>query len=220
MSTSAFQFFAVFTRNADVDLASKIQNLLERVSNTTPYQRLQPNFDVYNDKIIAARKNKGWSLEDLCAASGVTYSAVATQSAKNVKSPKLFDQAAIAEALGVSLDELLGLNGSAETAELVSRIHALELENAHKDGELRRVNDLMEEKDKRLSMLSAFKNILSGLLALFVLIAIGYMILDAHVLTAGLFQQGTVSFLLPILIIVIVGAIATLAYILKNTWKR
>lgn len=186
----------------------------------TPYQRLQPNFDVYNDKIIAARKNKGWSLDDLVEASGVSYSAISTQSAKTAKNPKLYEQAAIAEALGVSLDELMGLHGSAETNELVSRIHALELEAARKDGELRRVNDLMEEKDKRLTMLTAFKNILSGLLAFFVLVAIGYMILDVHVLTAGLFQRGGVSFLLFILVVIVIAAISTLVYVVTNTWKK
>lgn len=198
----------------------KTQNLLERVSYMTPYQRLQPNFDVYNDKIIAARKNKGWSLEDLVAASGVSYSAISTQSAKTAKNPKLYEQAAIAEALGVSLDELMGLHGSAETGALVSRIHELELDAARKDGELRRVNDLMEEKDKRLAMLSTFKNILSGLLAFFILTAVSYMVLDEHVPAAGLFKGGNISILLPVLVVVIIAAIATLVYILKNSRKR
>lgn len=75
----------------------------------TPYQRLQPFFDAYNSKITDARSEHHMSLNDLSEAAGVSYSAIATQSAGTACNPKLFEQAAIADLFGLSLDELCGL---------------------------------------------------------------------------------------------------------------
>lgn len=186
----------------------------------TPYQRLQPRFDAYNAKIVEARNKKGWSLEQLTAKSGVSYSAVSTQSSGKAQNPKLFEQAAIAEALGLSLDELMGLHGSAEANELTDRIHALELDAVRRESEIKRLTDMDAEKEKRIELLTVFKNILSGLLAFFVLAIIGYMVFDAHVLDAGLFQHDGISVFAVILAIIVIAAVGTLIYIFKDAHKK
>lgn len=75
----------------------------------TPYQRLIPFFDSYNRKVTDARNDLRLSLAELSEQSGVSYSAIATQSADTAPNPKLFEQAAICDTLGLSLDELCGL---------------------------------------------------------------------------------------------------------------
>ena len=117
----------------------------------TPYQRLQPFFDAYNSKITDARNEHHMSLNDLSEAAGVSYSAIATQSAGTASNPKLFEQAAIADLFGLSLDELCGLREPRDVSELTERIHQLELENVRQAGDIRRLEELGAEKDKRFS---------------------------------------------------------------------
>lgn len=61
----------------------------------TPYQRLIPYFDSYNRKVTDARNDLHLSLAELSEQSGVSYSAIATQSADTAPNPKLYEQAAV-----------------------------------------------------------------------------------------------------------------------------
>ncbi len=164
----------------------------------TPYQRLQPRFEAYNAKITAARSKKGWSIEQLAAESGVSYSAVSSQSSGRAMNPKLFEQAAIAEALGLSLDELMGINGSAETNELMERVHALEIESSCRNESLSNYHTIMYA--------------LIGICVLLILVVIGYMIFDAHIIDAGLFQSAGMSVFAVLLAMVLVAAVAAVLY--------
>ena len=177
----------------------------------TPYQRLQPFFDAYNSKITDARNEHHMSLNDLSEAAGVSYSAIATQSAGTACNPKLFEQAAIADLFGPSLDELCGLREPQDVSELTERIHQLELENVRQAGDIRRLEELDAEKDKRFS---AYRPMVYALVAVCVLLVcalIAYMIFDASVKDAGLFQStGTsifVAALAPLILatLVVVG---------------
>lgn len=165
----------------------------------TPYQRLQPFFDAYNSKITDARNEHHMSLNDLSEAAGVSYSAIATQSAGTACNPKLFEQAAIADLFGLSLDELCGLREPQDVSELTERIHQLELENVKQAGDIRRLEELDAEKDKRFS---AYRPMVYALVAVCVLLVcalIAYMIFDVSVKDAGLFQStGTSIFVVAL----------------------
>lgn len=165
----------------------------------TPYQRLQPFFDAYNSKITDARNEHHMSLNDLSEVAGVSYSAIATQSAGTACNPKLFEQAAIADLFGLSLDELCGLREPQDVSELTERIHQLELENVRQAGDIRRLEELDAEKDKRFS---AYRPMVYALVAVCVLLVcalIAYMIFDASVKDAGLFQStGTSIFVVAL----------------------
>lgn len=165
----------------------------------TPYQRLQPFFDAYNSKITDARNEHHMSLNDLSEAAGVSYSAIATQSAGTACNPKLFEQAAIADLFGLSLDELCGLREPQDVSELTERIHQLELENVRQAGDIRRLEELDAEKDKRFS---AYRPMVYALVAVCVLLVcalIAYMIFDASVKDSGLFQStGTSIFVVAL----------------------
>ena len=165
----------------------------------TPYQRLQPFFDAYNSKITDARNEHHMSLNDLSEAAGVSYSAIATQSAGTASNPKLFEQAAIADLFGLSLDELCGLREPRDVSELTERIHQLELENVRQAGDIRRLEELDAEKDKRFS---SYRPMVYALVAVYVLLVcalIAYMIFDASIKDAGLFQStGTSIFVVAL----------------------
>lgn len=165
----------------------------------TPYQRLQPFFDAYNSKITDARSEHHMSLNDLSEAAGVSYSAIATQSAGTACNPKLFEQAAIADLFGLSLDELCGLREPQDVSELTERIHQLELENVRQAGDIRRLEELDAEKDKRFSSYRPMVYALVAVCVLLVCALIAYMIFDASVKDAGLFQStGTSVFVVAL----------------------
>lgn len=170
----------------------------------TPYQRLQYYFEAYNKKITDARNKRHMSLTDLSEAAGVSYSAVATQSAGTANNPKLFEQAAIADALGLSLDELCGLSESQDVSELAERIHQLELVNAKQAGDIRRLEEVAAEKDKRFS---SYRPMVYALVAVCVLqacVLVAYMIFDASIKDAGLFQStGTSVFVATLALLIL-----------------
>lgn len=56
-------------------------------------------------------------------------------------------------------------------------------------------------------------------MSLFVLVIIGYMIFDIHILDAGLFQQSNVSVFGVILFIAVLGAVAELVRVVKYLWE-
>lgn len=179
----------------------------------TPYQRLQPRFEAYNAKITAARNEKGWSIEQLAAESGVSYSAVSSQSSGRAMNPKLFEQAAIAESLGLSLDELMGINGSAETNELIAKIHTLELGNVHLNDEVKHHADMDRVKNTVIYALT-------GLCALLVVVVIAYMVFDAHIIDAGLFQSAGMSVFAVLLVIVLIFALYAIFYAMRTVRKK
>ena len=104
----------------------------------TPYQRLIPFFDSYNRKVTDARNDLRLSLAELSEQSGVSYSAIATQSADTAPNPKLFEQAAICDTLGLSLDELCGLCPASDLA----AVHELEMDNLRQAGDVKRLEEV------------------------------------------------------------------------------
>jgi len=182
----------------------------------TPYQRLQPFFDAYNSKITDARNEHHMSLNDLSEAAGVSYSAIATQSAGTACNPKLFEQAAIADLFGLSLDELCGLREPQDVSELTERIHQLELENVRQAGDIRRLEELDAEKDKRFS---AYRPMVYALVAVCVLLVcalIAYMIFDASVKDAGLFQSTGTSIFVVALAPLILATLAVVGIAVRS----
>lgn len=189
------------------------------------FQQLQPYFDSYNGKITAARNKKGLSIVDLSDQAGVSYSSVATQSAGKADNPKLFEQAAVADVLNLSLDELCGLRPPADVSDLMSRIHDLELDNARKDGEICRLNAVAAggrqhagDLAARIRSLRSLVLALAGFCTLLVMVVIGYMIFDAHILTAGLFQSAGLSVLVILLGLVLFAAIVAIAVAMRHLY--
>lgn len=193
----------------------------------TAFQRLKPYFDSYNSKITAARNAQQLSIVDLAEQAGVSYSSIATQSAGRADNPKIFEQAAAAYVLGLSLDELCGLRPPADVTELTSQIHSLELDNVRKDGEIGRLNAVAdgdkrhaEDVAARIRSLRSLVLALAGFCTLLVVVVIGYMIFDAHILTAGLFQSAGLSAFAVLLTLLLLAAVAAIAVALRHLYKK
>lgn len=182
----------------------------------TPYQRLQPFFTSYNSKITDARNDRHMSLNDLSEAAGVSYSAIATQSAGTASNPKLFEQAAIADLFGLSLDELCGLRPPQDVTELTEHIHRLELENARQAGDIRRLEEVAAEKDKRFSSYRPMVYALVAVCVLLVCVIIAYMIFDASIKDAGLFQSTGTSVFVAALALLILATLAVVGVAVRS----
>ena len=107
----------------------------------TSYQRLQPYFQDFTAIIRKARTEQGLTNQDLTDKSGVSYSTVCKISADTQENPKIFDGIALLDALGLSSDEVFGLQPAFEREELLRRIDELEIENGQLRGGAEKVSD-------------------------------------------------------------------------------
>lgn len=94
-------------------------------------QDLAPFIGAYQGKIRRAKDASGMTLEELSNESGVSFSAVSRLYAGTQADPRLYNSAALCKTLGLSLDELFGLENRVGSPEkLTKQIHHVELENA------------------------------------------------------------------------------------------
>lgn len=94
-------------------------------------QELAPFIGAYHGKIRNAKDRSGMTLEELSEKSGVSFSTVSRLYAGTQADPRLYNSAAICKELGLSLDELFGLENPVGSPEkLTKQIHRVELENA------------------------------------------------------------------------------------------
>ena len=145
----------------------------------TSYQRLQQFFDDFTAKIKNARAEQGLTNQALSDQSGVSYSTVCKISADTQDNPKVSDAIALIDTLGLSADEVFGLqpayerevllqrireltaenerlaNGTEQLSNQRDRVHKLELENVRLQGEVNRLNaindGLVREKGRLTS---------------------------------------------------------------------
>lgn len=193
----------------------------------TAFQRLKPYFDSYNSKVTAARNAQQLSIVDLAELAGVSYSSVATQSAGRADNPKIFEQAAEAYVLGLSLDELCGLRPPVDVSDLTGQIHSLELDNARKDGEIGRLTAVADgdkqhsdDLTSRIRALHSLVLALSAVCALLLAAVIGYMAWDTQITTAGLFQSAGMSVFAVVLAILVLGAFCLIIYALRMVRRK
>ena len=90
-------------------------------------QELESYIKEYPYKIKAARVAKGLTQKELAEKAGVPLSFITKMNVNNQDA--LLNFAAICRVLGISMDELFGIKGSTDVAELTEQIHELELEN-------------------------------------------------------------------------------------------
>lgn len=189
------------------------------------FQDLQPYIQSYPWKIKKARVEKGLTQKELAEAAGVPLSSIQKLNVNNQDA--LFNCAAVCRVLDVSMDELFGLRSPADVTELTSQIHSLELDNVRKDGEIGRLNAVAdgdkrhaEDVAARIRSLRSLVLALAGFCTLLVVVVIGYMIFDAHILTAGLFQSAGLSAFAVLLTLLLLAAVAAIAVALRHLYKK
>ena len=63
---------------------------------------------MYLKNLVTLRKQKNWSQEKLAVESGISYNTIIKIERGGIKNPKIETVIKLANALGVSLDELVG----------------------------------------------------------------------------------------------------------------
>lgn len=189
------------------------------------FQDLQPYIQSYPYKIKKARVDKGLTQKELAEVAGVPLSSIQKLNVNNQDA--LFNCAAVCRVLDVSMDELFGLRPPADVSELTSQIHSLELDNAHKDGEIGRLNAVSDgdrqhndDLKGRIKSLRFLVLALAGFCTLLVMVVIGYMIFDAHILTAGLFHSAGMSVFAVLLALLVMAAVAAIAVAMRHLYKK
>jgi transcriptional regulator with XRE-family HTH domain len=66
---------------------------------------------MYLKNIVTLRKQKGWSQEKLAQEAGISYNTLIKLERNGIKNPKIETVIKLADALNVSLDELVGREG-------------------------------------------------------------------------------------------------------------
>lgn len=200
----------------------------------TATDKLAPYFDAYSEKIKQRRNELGLTVKELSEQSGVPYSNVSRVNAAAQSNPLLFNEAAVAQVLGLSLDRLCGLTTpTGDESSLRKEIHELQLMNAQKEAEIQRltgeVNTATEKANgyKRLDTVHSnqlavqapvafLQIVINFLLTIF---SIAYLIFDSKVQSDGLIKFGNIGALGWIFILVIIISFATLVISLYRIFK-
>ena len=164
---------------------------------------MQSYFDEYPDALRKARASSSLTLAELARISGVPYNSICSVNAGTTKQPLLFYSAATCKALGLSRDELMGLRvPEVLTGEQQQQIYELEHYKA---------------------LGAVYKPLIFGLIgvcALLLCATIGYIFLDIRMTRVGLFQSAGMSALAVLLAVVVIAAIALMAYAAKMIIKN
>jgi hypothetical protein len=196
----------------------KFNNFYKEMGIVAHMQEMQPYFDKYQEKVRKAKNASGMTLAELSQCSGVPYNSICSVNAGTTKQPLLFYSAATCKVLGLSLDELMGLRAPEVPAgEQQQQIYELISEN----------NVLHAAADHYKALGNIYKPLIFGLLgvcALLLCAVIGYIIFDIRMTQVGLFQSAGMSVLAVLLAVVVIAAIALMAYtakmIIKNAKRK
>lgn len=201
----------------------------------TSMEKLSPYFEAYCGRIKQRRLELGLTVNELSERSGVPYSNTSRINSGSQANPLLFNAAAFADTMGMSLNELMGLSPDAEDASaLQDSVRDLELSSAKKDAELNLLRgDLQvaldeaahqrEKSDLLYQQLSVKTPVIYVLIALcsvlsFALVA--YLIIDSNIRNAGLIQFGNLGFFAWIFVLLLILSAITVTVIVARVLIR
>lgn len=188
-------------------------------------QNMQPYFDAYQEEIKKAKNSSGMTLQELSDKTGVPYNNICTINAGTMKQPLLYYSAATCKVLGLSLDKLFGIptDDTKEIAEAKTenRRIANDLAQVEKaNHKLTLENACMKKNVEHFTHLSTiYRPLIFGLIgicAILLCAVIGYIIFDIQLKNMGLFQSSGLTVLAVFLAIVVVAAIALIAFAVKT----
>lgn len=174
-------------------------------------QNMQPYFDAYQEEVKRAKNSSGLTLQELSDKTGVPYNNICTVNAGTMKQPLLYYSAATCKVLGLSLDKLFGLprDDTQELADAKAVNHKLEIENACAKKDV--------EHHKRVN--AVYRPLifcLVGVCAILLCVGVGYIIFDIQLKNIGLFKSGGLTLLAVFLAIVVLAAVALIAFAVKT----
>lgn len=183
-------------------------------------QDLESYIKEYPQKIKAARVAKGLTQKELAEQAGVPLSFITKMNVNNQDA--LLNFVAVCRVLGISMDELFGLKGSADVSALTEQIHELELNKVQQARDIRRLTEVNVEKDKRLYSHRPMLYALVAMCTILTMALIGYMIFDTSLTYAGLFRSvGTSVFAILLIIVVLLSLVVVFLAVMSDTkWNR
>lgn len=200
----------------------------------TEMDKLAPYFDAYSEKIKQRRNELGLTVSELSEKSGVPYSNVSRVNSGAQANPLLFNEAAVAQTLGLSLDQLCGLTAPAgDESSLREEIHELQIVNAQKDAEIQRLKGELNTANERAKGYKRLDEAHSAQLAaqtpvsyiqlvinvVLIFFSVIYLIIDVNIQDAGLIRFGNLSIFAWILILIILAACVVVVVNLRQMFK-
>lgn len=178
-------------------------------------QEISKNIELFPARLKQAKEEKHFTNQTLADESGVSHSAVARLLSGSTGDPKLYDVAAICRALGVSLDDLFGLEHPAmPDTEATERAHAAELITA----ELRTRAEMLEERSKTQRTMMF---VLACLVVVLSFALVVYLLLDLSIREEGFILWGSPTAYAWAVIFLIVGAVIAVGVtVYKNVWTK
>lgn len=165
---------------------------------------MQSYFDEYPEALRKARASSSLTLAELARISGVPYNSICSVNSGATKQPLLYYSAATCKALGLSLDELFGITNTEGSVTQLKRINALEVKAACLEKDV--------EHHKRMN--AVYRPLIFCLVG--VCAIIGYVMFDIQLKNIGLFKSGGLTVLAVFLAIVVLAAVALIAFAVKT----
>lgn len=184
-------------------------------------QKIYENTLRYPERVRQAKDKLRYTNGQIAELSGVSPFVVSKLMAGNGSEPKLYDAAAICLVLGLSLDELFELKRPPDDPnELLKRIHDLELANKDLSGELHVAQETSRNLSSRMRDQRAVIYILICACIVLAFALAGYLFVDLRVEDAGLIQWGRASALAWLMILLILAALAVIAWTVAHVARK
>uniref|UniRef100_A0A7C2NTY3 XRE family transcriptional regulator n=1 Tax=Schlesneria paludicola TaxID=360056 RepID=A0A7C2NTY3_9PLAN len=116
------------------------------MAKRTPAPETDPVTGHVSERVRALRQQRGWSLEELASASGVSRSML-SQIERNAANPTLAVTCKIAQAFGMSLAEFVEVPGASSAIVVIRADDEAHLYRSDRDCEIRTLSPLHLEKD-------------------------------------------------------------------------
>ena len=177
-------------------------------------QELEPYISAYQGRFRQAKDDSKLTLEELAERSGVSYSAVSRLYSGSQSDPRLYNSAALCKTLGLSLDEMFGLEQPTDSpSELQERCHKLELENV-------RLTAANEAQRAQIKSTHAISYLLAFFCAVLAFSLIVYLVIDSQITDAGIIRGGKLSLLAWLFIALIVASILAAGFTILRIVKK
>lgn len=201
----------------------------------TSMEKLSPYFEAYCGRIKQRRLELGLTVNELSERSGVPYSNTSRINSGSQANPLLFNAAAFADTMGMSLNELMGLSPDVEDASaLQDSVRDLELSSAKKDAELNLLRGDLQvaldeaahqrEKSDLLYQQLAIKTpviyVLIALCSVLSFALVAYLIIDSNIRNAGLIQFGNLGFFAWFFVLLLILSAITVTIIVALVLTR
>lgn len=180
----------------------------------TSMEKLAPFFEAYSEKVKRRRNEVGMTISALSDKSGVPYSNVSRVNSGVQANPLLYNEAAIADTLGLSLDDLCGLDHAAGSqSELQERNYTLEIDNA-------KLTATTKAQAAQIRSIHAVCYVLVFFCLILAMSLVVYLVIDSQVTDAGIIRGGKLSIMAWAFIGLIVAAVIAVGVTISHIIRK